>query len=149
MPSKIQPKYKLTDESIEVDGVKLFRIEALKDFQTTHGFLVKAGDRGGFIEKESNLSHKIRASNNQGSWVSENARVYGEAQVYGNAHVSGAALVYGNAHVYGNARVGAWLYRNGRDAQVYDNAKVYEYATVHDSAHINGNSHVCGFAYMT
>ena len=40
-------KYKLTDESITIDGYKLYRIEALKDFSDIH-----KGDKGGFIESE-------------------------------------------------------------------------------------------------
>ena len=43
-------KYKLTEETINVNGITLYRIEALKDFAN-----VKKGDKGGFVEKESNL----------------------------------------------------------------------------------------------
>lgn len=60
-------KYKiLKDQYIEVIGKKLYRIQALKDFNG-----VKAGDVGGYIENESNLSQ------------SGNAWVYGDAQVCG------------------------------------------------------------------
>ena len=69
-------KYKLTDKSIIIDGRKLYRIEALKDFS-----LVKKGDKGGFIESENNLSH------NGECWVWGNARVCGDAEVWGNAEV--------------------------------------------------------------
>ena len=48
----MKKKYKLTDETINVCGKKLCRIEALKDFGD-----VKKGDKGGFIEDEHNLSH--------------------------------------------------------------------------------------------
>ena len=58
-----EKKYELTDETIEVNGHTLHRIRALKDFRLT-GVLpagmsstVKAGDQGGFIESEDNLSH--------------------------------------------------------------------------------------------
>lgn len=44
-------KYKLTEETINVNGITLYRIEALKDFSD-----VKKGDKGGFLEKEDNLS---------------------------------------------------------------------------------------------
>lgn len=57
-------KYKLTDETIEFNGRTLYRIEALKDFNN-----VRAGDKGGYIEKEDNLSHD------------------GDAWVYGDAKV--------------------------------------------------------------
>lgn len=65
----------LYDQSIEVNGHKLYRIQALKDFEG-----VKSGDIGGYIEKESNLSQYDDA------WVSGNAQVYGDAQVSNTRH---------------------------------------------------------------
>ena len=88
-------KYELLkEESINVYDITLYRIKALKDFNN-----VKAGDLGGYIEKEENLSHEGNC------WVSGNARVYGNAYVYDNARVFGDARVYGNAEVFGNAIV--------------------------------------------
>lgn len=88
-------KFKLTSEFIvDISGVKLFRIKALIEFGN-----VKAGDLGGYIEKEENLSHMGNA------WVSGNARVSGDARVSGNAQVSGNARVFGDARVSGNAWV--------------------------------------------
>jgi hypothetical protein len=55
-------KYEFTDETIDFCGRKLTRIRAVIDFGS-----VKAGNLGGFIEKESNLSHDGNA------WVSGNA----------------------------------------------------------------------------
>ena len=145
-------KYKLTDETIEVEDKILYRIEALKDFGE-----IKKGDKGGFIESENNLAHEGNA------WVSDNARVYGDAcvfdnaQVYGNAFVSGYAQVYGNARVYGNA----WLYDNTRvcgyawvadnarvygDANVCDDSSVFGSALVYDNARVYGDALVRGYA---
>ena len=88
-------KFELTDEFIIDDfGHKLFRIKALADFGT-----IRAGELGGFVEKEENLSSDGNA------WVYGNARVYDNAWVYGNACVYDNARVYGNAQVYGNACV--------------------------------------------
>ncbi len=81
-------KYELTSETKVFLGKTLYRIKALVQFGN-----VNAGDLGGWIEKEENLSQ------------SGNAWVYGDARVYGNARVSGDASVYGDAEVYGNARV--------------------------------------------
>ena len=110
-------KFELTSEFItNIFGTKLFRIKALIEFGN-----VKAGELGGFVEKEENLNHEGNA------WVYGNAEVYGNARVYGNASVCDDARVYGNASVYGNA----WVYGNARvcgDARVYGNA---DYATVH------------------
>lgn len=87
-------KYELTSETKIVFGHILYRIKALSSF----GY-VSAGDLGGFLESEKNLSQ------NGNAWVSGNARVYGNAEVSGNAEVYGSARVSGNAEVYGNARV--------------------------------------------
>ena len=81
-------KYELTSETKVFLGKTLYRIKALVQFGN-----VNAGDLGGWIEKEENLSQ------------SGNAWVYGNARVSGDASVSGDAEVYGNARVYGNAEV--------------------------------------------
>ena len=145
-------KYKLTDETINLNGATLYRIEALKYFGE-----IKKGDKGGFIESENNLAHEGDA------WVSDNAHVYGNAcvfnnaHVYGNAFVSGYAQVYGDAFVYGNA----WLYDNTRvcgyarvadnarvygDANVCDDSSVFGSACVYDNAHVYGDALVRGYA---
>lgn len=76
----MEKKYKLTGETKKWCGHTLHRIEALKDFGD-----VKAGDKGGWIEKEENLSHSGEA------WVCGDAEVYGEAKVCGEAKVYGDA----------------------------------------------------------
>ena len=107
-------KYKiLKDQYIEVIGKKLYRIQALKDFARA-----KAGDIGGYLESESNLSQSGNAWVYGDAWVCGNAQVYGDAQVCGNARVYGDAQVCGNAQVCDNARVCG-------NAQVFDNAWVY------------------------
>jgi len=86
--------YEFTGETkILNNEITLKRIRAIRDIGTD----VKAGDLGGWIEKESNLSDN--------AWVFEDAEVYGNARVYGDAWVYGNALVYGDARVFGNARV--------------------------------------------
>ena len=76
----MKKKYKLTEETKEWCGHTLHRIEALKDFGD-----VKAGDKGGWIEKEENLSHQGDA------WVYGSAWVYGDACVSDSARVSDSA----------------------------------------------------------
>lgn len=75
-------KYEFTGETKDFCGVELHRIRALKDFGD-----VEAGDLGGWIEKEENLSH------DGGCWVSGNAWVSGDARVSGNAWVAGDAEI--------------------------------------------------------
>ena len=119
-------KFKLTSEFIvDISGVKLFRIKALIEFGN-----VKAGDLGGYIEKEENLSHMGNA------WVSGNAQVSGDARVSGNARVSGDAQVFGDARVFGNA----W---------VSGNARVSSNAWVSGNARVSGNAQVFGDARVS
>ena len=117
-------KYELTGEIKFHFGRKLYQIKALISFGN-----VEAGELGGFIEKEENLSQ------NGDAWV------YGNACVCGNARVCGDARVYGNACVCGNARVCG-------DARVYGNAWVYGNACVCGDARVYGNARVCGDAWV-
>ena len=124
-------KFELTSEFICFFGRKLFRIKALIDFLD-----IKAGDLGGYVEKEENLEHDGNA------WVYGNAKVYGNAWVCGNAKVYGNARVYGNAKVYGNARVYG-------DAKVCGDAEVCGNAKVYGNARVYGDAKVCGDADYT
>ena len=81
-------KFELTDSTITIDGIILHQIKALKDFSD-----VEAGDLGGWVEKEDNLSQIGNA------WVYSNAKVYGDAKIYDDAKV------YGNAEICGYARI--------------------------------------------
>ena len=110
-------KFELTTEFItNAFGKKLFRIKALVEFGD-----VKAGELGGYVEKEENVSQD------------------------GNAWVSGDARVYGNAWVHGNAKVydDAWVSDN---AKVFDNAEVRGNARVYGDARVSGNAWVYGDA---
>ena len=160
-------KYKLTDETINLNGATLYRIEALKDFCE-----IKKGDKGGFIESEDNLSHEgnawvyddacvyDNALVTDDACVSDNARVYGNslvysnAQVYDNARICGNARVCGNAYVYGYTYVygNSLVYGNARvsdNAYVYDNASVSDNARVWGNVRVYGNTNVCGDAEIS
>ena len=143
-------KFKLTSEFIvDISGVKLFRIKALIEFGN-----VKAGDLGGYIEKEENLSHMGNAWVSGDAQVSGDARVYGNAWVYGDARVSGDAQVFGDAWVSGNAQVSgnAWVSGNAQvsgDARVSGNAQVSGDAQVFGNAQVSGNAQVFGNARVS
>lgn len=103
-------KYKMTSNVKELLGHKLFQIKALKDFGD-----VKAGDLGGYIEKEENLSHDGNAQ------ICGYAGVFGNAKVFDRAQVFDGARIYGDARVYGKTwiRNNAWIFN---DAQISNNA---------------------------
>ena len=75
-------KFELTGEVKIHFGRKLYQIKALVSFGD-----VEAGELGGFIEKEENLSQ------NENAWVSGNAMVSDNAWVSDNAMVSDNALL--------------------------------------------------------
>ncbi len=134
-------KYELTDKAMTIfDGeVVLHRIRALKDFEDIDGRTVHAGDLGGWIESEDNLSQPGKA------WVADEARVYDDAKVLwdalvgGNAHVCGFANINGNARVYDNALVSGLSW-------VLGEARVFGDATVCGTAQVRGDAAVCGTA---
>ena len=114
-------KYELTTETLQFAGRTLHRIKAVKDFGS-----IKAGEFGGWIESEENLSQADNA------WVYNNAKVFDKARVYGDAAVSDDAKVCGYAVVSDNARV-------------CDNAEVSDYVEVFENAIVLGHAKVCGF----
>jgi len=118
-------KYELTCEIIDVEKT-VYRIRALRDIPR---YGVRAGDLGGCIAKESNLSQQGNA------WVQDEAQVYNDASVWGDAWIRGYARIYGKAKINGKA-------------QVYDNALVHGNAWVHQSAEVYGDANVWGDAII-
>lgn len=126
----MERKYRLLDDdTIVVEGHTLYRIEAVRDF-----YLVRKGDRGGYVEKEWNLSHLGDC------WIYDEAMVYGGARVSSDATVKEYACVHGSGtEVFGSAIV-----RGG--ALVCDCASVCGYAIVRGYATIRGLVVVGGYA---
>lgn len=116
----MRKKYELTDETL--GNGALHRIKALVDIPCHN---VKAGDLGGWIRSETNLSHKGNC------WVAD------EACVFDNAHVIDDALVSGNAHILGYAFVAG-------NSVVTDHAYVIGRACVSGNSCISGKSFIMG-----
>lgn len=116
----VNKKFRLSNNSKLLDGREVFQIQALSDVVTdpTKGDLVFAGDFGGFIEKEDNLSYEA----NDFSWVYDDSVVMGDSRIQGNAVVAYDSIVKGNS--------------------VIDEASsVFVNGTVVDSK-VTGNSHI-------
>jgi carbonic anhydrase/acetyltransferase-like protein (isoleucine patch superfamily) len=124
-------KYELTSWTKTIEyGAVLYRIRALKAFGD-----VKAGDYGGWVSGEYNLSQDGEC------WVYDEAQVSSSALVCDNARVCGNAQVYDDAMVSDNARV-------SDNAQAYDHAKVRGNARVYGEAHVSDNARVYGDAQV-
>ena len=141
----MEKHFKLTEETkVNKAGVTLHRIVATRD--SRHA---KAGQLGGFIEKEENLGGE--------AWVDGYAEVWGEALVFCHAYVGGLACVYGKAHigdyacvgkdarVYDNACVGGMAYVGGQ-AEVYERAEVYGIVRIEGEAEVTGHAQMFGWA---
>jgi hypothetical protein len=154
---QIGKKYEILQDYVYVwefsptDGVAppLHRIRALRDFEG-----VTAGDLGGYVEGEHNLSQEGNC------WLFDNAKACGKSSVSGNASVACAAMISDNAKVYGSARVldrvrvegNAEVYGNSQlfgEAEVSGDAKVYDNAVVMGFAHLQGTVYVHGDALLS
>jgi len=137
---RLEMKYELTDETKKVGDVTLYRIRALKDFGN-----IKKGELGGWVEAEFNLSQENK------SWVYDEAEVFGYSRVFGNAEVSGKVMVFGEAMIFGNAKIYDEAKVYGKvmvfdEAMILDEAWVYDEAEVFDDARISGNDRISGNA---
>ena len=71
-------KYGFTGEFYETAGHTLFRIYALKEFQTVDASIINEGELGGWIESEENLSQ-------EGScWADKDSYIAGDINLTGN-----------------------------------------------------------------
>lgn len=145
-------KYELTEETLEWKGHILHRVKALRDFN-----YIKAGNVGGWVESEDNLSQYGDC------WISCEAKVYGDAKVFQDAQVFDEAQVYDHAQVYGNTKIldhaqvygFVWFFGNAKaygaarvfdNAEIFGNTKIFDYAQVYNNAHVGGNTEVGGNA---
>ena len=134
-------KYTITENTKTIGDTILHQIKSLQSFSD-----VSAGDLGGWIESEANLSQ------NNEAWIYEDSCVYEHAYVYGNAKVTKCSCVYGHAHIYddaiiknsdicGNAQIfgDACIIKSEIDGhvQVFDNT-LLDSSQVHDYAIISG-----------
>jgi len=135
-------KYKILKKVtvLHIRGRKLYRIQALKDFG-----IVKKGDIGGWIEKESNLSQEGDCWIYNNAIVCESAKVFDNAEVRDSAVVCEAAEVFDNSYVIGNSFVsgGSKIYGN---ALVKGKAFVSGEAHIYENAIVEGNSNIIGKA---
>ena len=128
----IMKKYRVTKESIMIDGEPVYRIKALKSFGN-----VKKGDLGGFVDDEDNLSQEGDC------WIYGDAAVYGGGCLYDNAQVSDNVRVFGNAELFDNTRISG-------NARIYDesivrgNANISGDVQIYHEAHISGDACVSG-----
>lgn len=130
----MEKKYKLTEETIEFNGVKLYRIEALKNFGC-----VKKGDKGGFVQSENNLSQLGNC------WIFDDSKAIGNSLVYKNALLSGNSIICDNAVASGFS----WIYSHSivcEKAFITNNARIYINSVVCGNSVVAGDAEVVCFS---
>ena len=134
--SYFSQKYKLTNEKIIVDGHVLYRIKALCNFGN-----VKAGDLGGFIENEKNLSHIGNC------WIYDNGKAYGSSSITDDATVRDEAEVCGYTKLKDEAEVSgnAFVYLNLIEYKAgMGFGPMHEYGVIGHDSKISGDSKCIG-----
>lgn len=133
-------KYRMTEETTKIyNNTTLYRIEAVKDFETNCG-MVHAGDKGGFIQEEKNLEQDGNC------WIFDNAKVYfggvvkDNACIKDNATVSHGAIVEKSAKMFNNS--------SAVNSKVTDNAELRDRAIVICECVISDNVVIGGHAEL-
>lgn len=132
-------KYELLADQKKVIGdITVYRIRALKDF--AH---VKAGDLGGWIQSEANLTQSGLC------WVGGEAIARDFAQVSGDAVLMGRSVAMKECEISGDSVVAGFAVitdsvKISNNAYVCDNAQVSGGALVFDNAQISGDASIIG-----
>ena len=136
-------KYELLqDDTITIEGLTLYRIRALRNFNG-----VIAGELGGYIEHERNLSHDgncwlyDNAKAYDCARVTDGARLYDNSQASGSAFISTRAMMQGNSVAKGNTIIRGTVNISG-------NSIIDECAVLYDHVIVRGNSVVCGDTWL-
>lgn len=122
-------KYKLTKEKKIVSGRLVYRIEALKDFDTIIDRPVKKGDKGGWVESEANLSQEGNcwlfddACGYENSRRTENSVGYDRSLQFGDSVQSGNSKQSGSSQQSGNSRQSGNSKQYGNSCQSGDNCQ--------------------------
>lgn len=101
-------KYILTDEKTEINGHRVHRIQAIKDFGD-----VKAGYFGGWVECEENLSQKDLCWVYPNAYAYENSRIRSDAKLYARVIASGECVITDQATLSGTVHVCDHAYITG------------------------------------
>jgi UDP-3-O-[3-hydroxymyristoyl] glucosamine N-acyltransferase len=138
-------KYEVLKDRWDIaDGDTLYRIRALRDFGT-----VKAGDLGGLVSGEHNLSQVGDCWIHDPAIACDNSVVKDDALLFDKSRLRGFAVVHGKAQIRGDAEISG-VAMVGGSAVVSGCATIYGGAKISGSPHISGhivigdNTEICG-----
>ena len=139
MENKEEKKYEILidkEHTINYYGRTLHRIRALKNFGD-----VEAGNIGGHVETEDNLSHDGNCWIYNEAMCMDNARVCDNAKMYNRSCMYNNSKMFGNSIMYDYSR----MYDN---AMMYDNSKMYSNSIMYDDSTMYGNSEMRDYSRM-
>ena len=137
----MQKKYEFTGETICYKDHMLHRIRALVDVFRRGEVIAKAGDLGGWIESEYNLSHDNNA------WIKDDAKVFEKARVEDDALVSGSATMRDRSSAYDEAIVCGEVQISGY-SEVNDSAVVKDHVWLSERVSVSGRARISGRAWI-
>ena len=91
-------KYEITNITMEFEGRVLHRIRALKDFSD-----VKAGDLGGWVSSENNLSQYGNCWVYNNAMCMDNSRMFDNSKMYNGSRMFGNSRMHNNSKMFGNS----------------------------------------------
>jgi len=127
----------------------LFRIKALKDFSD-----VDAGDLGGLVDNEYNLSQEGDCWIYLNACALEDSRVFENAKIMGSARVSNEAKVYGHAKLFdqvkalGESKIFGHAELHNQ-VEISDRAQAKDNVTIRDAAKISGQAKIFNQAVVS
>lgn len=133
----MEKKYKILKNKgrrkIALSNKYKYRIQALKDFSD-----VKAGDIGGFVENENNLSQDGDCWIYNDALCGDDARIFNNAKIYDNSMVCGKACIYDNVQMHDNAIISGKCYAKDNvilsgNAIVTDNVRLFNNVFIKDA----------------
>ena len=113
-------KFELTDITMKFKGRTLYRIRALKDFRD-----VEAGDLGGWIQSENNLSQKGDC------WVYDEAKCMDYAKIYDNSTMHNNSVMCDFSEIHDNSVMHDY-------SKIYDRSRMYDHSEMHDNSVLYG-----------
>ena len=151
----MEKKYEITDETHPVYQ-KCRRIRALIDIPEIG---VKAGDLGGFVESEENLSQTGNcwifdsAIAMDNAWVMDNSQMYGDSQIWDNAKMHGDSQIWDNAKMHGDSQMWGSSRMSGNskmrgNSQMFDDSWMSGNSQMWDDSQMHGDSQMCGNSEM-
>ena len=124
-------KYELIKESkTTFMGRDIYRIRALKDFGD-----VIAGDIGGWVCSENNLSQEGDC------WIYDEAKCLDNAKIFANAIMLNNSIMYDEARMFDNSKM-------FDDAEMYDNSIMRDNSIMYNNSTMCDNSIMCDNSTM-